>query len=79
MLLENVEDAFGLSPIQNGMLYDSLASSAADVYVTYVTLDVEGTVDTVRLQQAWLAVFSKHQALRAEFHWDGLDEQTSCR
>ena len=74
MSLENVEDAFALSPIQTGMLYDSLSTPNKDVYVTYVTVDVVGNVDTERLQRAWQAVFNIHQALRAEFHWDGLDQ-----
>ena len=74
MSLENVEDAFALSPIQTGMLFDSLATPDSDVYVTYVTIDITGNVDNNRLQQAWTEVFKRHQSLRAAFYWDGLDE-----
>lgn len=73
MSLDNIDDAYGLSPIQTGMLYDSLADPEADVYVTYVTFDIIGEVDSNRLMQAWSQVFQKHQSLRAAFYWDGLD------
>lgn len=74
MSLKNVEDAFALSPIQSGMLYDCLSAPDSDVYVTYLTSDVVGAVDCELLKQAWHSVYSMHQALRAEFHWDGLDQ-----
>ena len=74
MLPDNIEDAFALSPIQKGMLYDSLLHPDSDVYTAYVTIDIEGAVDTQLLQNAVSAVFHRHQALRAEFHWEGLDE-----
>jgi len=74
MSLDNVEDAFALSPMQAGMLYERLSAPDKDIYATYITVDIIGNVDTVRLQRAWSSVFNKHQALRAEFHWDGLDE-----
>ena len=71
---ENVEDAFQLTPIQAGMLYDSLATADEDIYVTYVTSDVVGYVEPDRFKRAWNSTFNMHQALRAEFHWDGLEE-----
>ncbi len=74
MSLDNVEDAFGLSPIQKGMLYDSLLHPDTDVYTAYVTIEIEGTVDTDHLQNSVADVFHWHQALKAEFHWQGLDD-----
>ena len=74
MSLDNVEDAFVLTPIQSGMLYASLATPDQDTYVTYVTLGLSGSVDTEKLKRAWHSAYHMHQALRAEFHWDGLEE-----
>ena len=74
MSLENVEDAFAVSPMQSGMLYDSLSTPDSDTYVTYVTFDIVGNVDSDILKKAWESVFARHKALRAEFHWDGLDQ-----
>jgi len=74
MSLDNVEDAFALSPMQAGMLYDRLSAPENDIYATHVAVDVIGHVDAERLQRAWNSVFNMHQALRAAFHWEGLDE-----
>ena len=74
MSLENAEDAYALSPMQSGMLYDSLAAPEQDTYVTYVSFDIEGEIDCDCLRLAWQAVFARHQSLRAAFFWDGLDQ-----
>lgn len=74
MSFDDVEDAYVLSPIQKGMLVDSLSNPDSDVYVTYVSFDIVGIVDSFRFQKAWLSVFKRYQSLRTEFHWKDLDE-----
>lgn len=74
MSFDNVEDAFALSPMQAGMLFDNLSAPDNDIYATHVTIDVVGNVDAGRFQRAWNSVFNMHQALRAEFHWEELDQ-----
>ena len=72
--LEGVDDVYPLSPIQQGMLFDSLSNPDEDVYTAYVSVKIEGRIDEERLKSAWLATIARHQALRCEFHWEGLDE-----
>jgi len=74
MSFEDVEDAFGLSPIQAGMLYDCLISPDQNIHVTYITLEISGEVDSDRFRESWVSTFHQYQSLRAEYHWDGLDE-----
>ena len=74
MSFEDIDDAYPLSPVQQGMLFHALASPDSDVYVTYVTMTLRGALDVSRLQTAWDAVYRHYESLRASFVWDGLDE-----
>jgi len=70
MSLKNVEDAFALSPIQTGMLYDSLSTPNKDVYVTYVTVDVVGNVDTTSGTQSRISLGRSRRTFTGYFEGD---------
>ena len=88
MKLDNVEDVYPLTPMQEGLLVESIG--AGPVYVSQVELELTApayehgspsrapleiaTLDTDRWRRAWEAVVARHASLRTEFHWDGLDE-----
>lgn len=74
MSLDHIDDAYPLSPVQQGMLFHILANPASDQYVTTVTISVRGELDVDRLRRAWHQTFSHHDVLRAAFLWDGLEE-----
>ena len=63
------EDAYQLSPMQQGMLYDTIQSSRAGMYCIVVAYRIEGRLDGGRLFDAWRAVLARHPILRTSFHW----------
>ena len=74
MALRNVEDFYPLSPMQQGMLYHSLASSQPDTYCQQADLHLEGNLDQTALRAAWQSCVERHPILRTSFVWNRLDE-----
>ena len=74
MQLENVEDVYSLSPIQEGMLFHSIAEPGSGVFIEQICCTVRGDLNIDQFQQAWTKVVARHAALRTMFLWDGLDE-----
>ena len=64
----NVEDAYPLSPMQEGMLFHSLYSPEAGLYVTQVACTLE-EIDDEAFARAWQRVLDRHPALRTAFVW----------
>ena len=53
MSLQDIEDAYPLTSIQQGMLFHCLEFSESDVYVSYISIDISGSVEPDRLRTAW--------------------------
>ncbi len=73
-MLDNVEDVYALSPMQEGMLFHSIASPGSGVFVNQISMVADGAVDVPILQQVWDELVSRHTLLRTAFVWDGVDE-----
>ncbi|NNL70318.1 MAG: amino acid adenylation domain-containing protein [Acidimicrobiia bacterium] len=71
--LDNVEDVFPLTPMQQGMLFHTLAEPASNVFVNQARIHLAGPLDGDRFQTACRALIARHPALRTAFLWDGLD------
>ena len=74
MNLENVEDVYVLSPLQEGMLFHTINEPGSGIFVQQICCDLHGTWDTDILKQAWEATIARHAVLRTIFLWDGIDE-----
>ncbi len=72
--MADVQDILSLSPLQEGILFHSLYAPGNGVYVEQRWCVVEGELDTAAFQLAWNHVINRHQALRAEFHWEETKE-----
>ena len=72
--LENVTDVYGLSPIQQGMLYHTISARESGVYVNQVAITLNGDIDRDKLIATLQAVCSRHDALRSFCVWDGIAE-----
>ena len=72
-LLAAVDEPFPLTPLQQGMLFHSLAAPGSGVYQNVMRFRVRGGVDRISFQKAWDAVIARHPALAAEFLWEGRD------
>ncbi|HET7463931.1 MAG TPA: amino acid adenylation domain-containing protein, partial [Longimicrobium sp.] len=68
----DVEDVYPLSPLQEGMLFDTLYAPGAGVYVAQFGFDLEGPLDVDAFRRAWQGVTERHPALRAGFAWEGV-------
>ncbi|HKP12716.1 MAG TPA: condensation domain-containing protein, partial [Blastocatellia bacterium] len=74
MQLDNVEDIYPLSPMQQGLLFQSLYSASSDVYVRQMACEFNGGFNIPAFKRAWQQVMDRHGILRTAFFWDGLDE-----
>jgi amino acid adenylation domain-containing protein len=71
---KNIETMYPLSPMQQGMLFHTLLTPDAGVYIPQVCFDLIGTLDSAALQQAWQDVLNQHAPLRTAFYWERRDK-----
>jgi aryl carrier-like protein len=67
------EDAYPLSPLQQGFLFDTLAAGGSAVYIEQITCTLIGAIDAAALGEAWQRAVDRHPALRTWFAWEDLD------
>ncbi|WP_167751998.1 non-ribosomal peptide synthetase [Streptomyces sp. H23] len=72
MTANTVEDAYELSPAQQGILFDSLACATPELYAEQFVCLIKGTLDPEIARAALRDVTSRHPALRTTFQWRGL-------
>src|SRR5437899_2562776 len=69
----SVEDAYPLTPLQEGMLFHTLADAGSGAYFDQLVFEVNG----LRLdlfERAWRELVTRHAVLRTAVLWDGLPE-----
>jgi surfactin family lipopeptide synthetase C len=64
-----VESLYELSPLQQGLLVESLMAPHAGLYVEQIVLDLTGPFSMPAMAWAWRQVVARHPALRTSFHW----------
>ncbi|GLZ36652.1 non-ribosomal peptide synthetase [Actinokineospora sp. NBRC 105648] len=69
-----VEDVYPLTPMQSGMLYDSMMAPGSNAYLVQFDVVVEGVTDPVALGRAWQSVVDRTPVLRTEIVTEGVDE-----
>lgn len=72
--MENVDDVYKLSPVQEGILFHSVAAPDSGVYIEQFFCRFEGPFDAAVFAAAWSRVFDRHPALRTVFLWEDIDE-----
>ena len=73
-MFEGLDNAYPLTPLQQGMLYEGLKNPSSNIYVAYIAIDITGDLDVDLLKQAWQCAVQRHETLRTRFVWEGLDE-----
>ncbi|SPC06415.1 Non-ribosomal peptide synthetase [Cupriavidus oxalaticus] len=63
----NIEDAYLLSPLQEGLLFHHLRDGGNGAYVNQLVLQIDGPLDTARMAAAWQALLNDHPILRTTF------------
>ncbi|WP_437913628.1 amino acid adenylation domain-containing protein [Sorangium sp. So ce302] len=71
--LSGLEDAYPLSPVQEGMLFHTLLNPGSGVYMTQQHYMWHGPLDADLLVEAWRRVIARHPILRTSFVWKDLD------
>jgi amino acid adenylation domain-containing protein len=69
-----VEDAYPLSPMQQGMLFHALSAPGSGAYFEQLTCELAGDLDVTLFERAWRQVLARHPALRSAFDWESMDE-----
>ncbi|QSQ16101.1 non-ribosomal peptide synthase/polyketide synthase [Myxococcus landrumensis] len=68
------DDLYPLSPMQQGMLFHTLAAPGSGVYVTQLSWTFGGAVDMSAFRRTWEAVIQRQPLLRTSFIAEGADE-----
>jgi amino acid adenylation domain-containing protein/non-ribosomal peptide synthase protein (TIGR01720 family)/FkbM family methyltransferase len=68
----SIEDAYPLSPLQEGMLLWALGAPDSGVYVEQMSLTLDGDLDSGMLERACRDIVARHPILRTSFRWEGL-------
>jgi amino acid adenylation domain-containing protein len=68
-----VEDAYPLSPLQEGLLFHHLYSPGTGTYVGQLSCRIEGEIDEAALAESFQRIVSHHPILRTSYHWEGLE------
>src|SRR5436309_11410689 len=70
MSKSNVEAIYPLSPTQQGILFHTLYSPAAGIYIVQLSCAIHGDLDAAAFERAWQQVIERHPILRTAFSWE---------
>ncbi len=65
---ETFEDAYPLSPVQEGLLFHSLYAPESGAYVSQISVRIESR-EAAAFVDAWRTVMARHPALRTAYVW----------
>ncbi|HEX8708754.1 MAG TPA: amino acid adenylation domain-containing protein [Pyrinomonadaceae bacterium] len=68
-----MEDFYPLSPMQQGLLFHTLYSPQAGVYVVQLSSALSGDLDADVFEQACRRVVERHAVFRTFFVWEGVE------
>ncbi len=61
---DEVEDIYGLSPMQEGILFHSLMTPDKEIYHNQICIPLTGKIDRQRMEESLTCLISKHAILR---------------
>ncbi|UZW58433.1 non-ribosomal peptide synthetase [Lysobacter enzymogenes] len=68
----SIERAFALTPLQRGVLLESLRGEGADPYFQQTVAELEGELDAAALARSWFETARRQPMLRTAIVWEGL-------
>lgn len=71
--LTNAEEVMPATPLQQGMLFESLRSPRAGFYAEQYEFDLSGASDPSPCLRVWRSLIHREPILRSAFAWEGLD------
>jgi surfactin family lipopeptide synthetase C len=73
MQMENLEDSYPLSPMQQGMLFHSLCAPHSGVYIQQLVCAFHEDLHISAFRQAWGRIVERHAILRTSFLVEDLE------
>ena len=67
---KNIESIYPLSPLQQGILFETLLSPDSGMYIVQLSLLLQGKLDIKAMKKAWQAVVNRHASLRTGFVYE---------
>ncbi|MFQ4145498.1 amino acid adenylation domain-containing protein [Chlorogloeopsis sp. ULAP02] len=74
MGMQNVEDFYPLSPMQQGLLFHTLSAPDTGAYFNQLVCTLSGHLNIPVFEQVWQQVIQRHPILRTCFRWQNLKE-----
>jgi amino acid adenylation domain-containing protein len=74
MNVEDIEDIYELSPLQQGLVFHTLYAPNSGVYFEQLRYDFHGSINSTAYENAWQTVLDRNPVLRTSFHWEELDK-----
>lgn len=71
--LDDVEDVYPLSPLQERMLFQSLAHPEKGLFILQTVADL-ANVDVEAFRKAWQRLAERHATFRTTFHWEDINK-----
>ncbi|MDY7096471.1 MAG: condensation domain-containing protein, partial [Acidobacteriota bacterium] len=68
-----LQDLYPLSPLQQGMLFETIFEPEAGVYVGQMTTPIDTVLDQDAFEKAWRRLVERQEIFRTSFRWEGLD------
>ncbi|MCF4970659.1 amino acid adenylation domain-containing protein [Nostoc sp. CMAA1605] len=72
--MQNIEDLYELSPMQQGMLFHTLYAPESEVYFEQLVCILSGKLNFPAFQTAWEQVVARHSVLRSSFYWEEIEK-----
>ena len=73
MSAKNIEDAYPLSPMQEGLLFHNLYAPESGIYITQVACRLHD-LDIPRFAQVWQQLIDRQPILRSAFVWKNVEK-----
>ncbi len=71
---QNIEEIYPLSPMQEGMLFESLSAPSTGVYFEQIICTFTGLFNVEAFKAAWQQVVARHSIFRTAFLWESLSQ-----
>ena len=72
--MDNVADIYELSPMQQGMLFQTLFAPESGMYFEQRSCLLKGHLDVKAFKQAWQKVVDRYSVLRTGFYWEDMEK-----
>ena len=74
MNVQDIDDIYELSSMQQGIFFHALEAPGSVIYRLRFVYVLRGGLDVPAFERAWQNVVDRHPILRTSFHWEGLNK-----